>query len=655
MLSELSASMSHLLRCLAVLALLALPNGAVLAQTSEQVRAEFAALWAAPTADATTDSEALRNYPLYPWLVATRLRMALADTGAGVDPQGVMAARAYLVEAGDVVHVRDLRRALLAAHAASADHAAFLADWREVVANDLLRCQRFDARLAAGDTATLAPEIADRWLDEAQLPEACAASFAWLKTQPQYTPALVERRVRARLLQGDSTRASSLLPQLAEQRQRRYEAWVRQLARPAGEFASLARGAPQLLDSEGFTDSWARWARKSPGEAADLLDAVAATQKLSVAQKQALQRDTAMGMALSRRPETIALYRQVPDRLLAERDHEWRVRAALWAGDWNQAFNWLTQLPEAMASQPRWRYWNARTLDALGQRGEALQRLSTLAAENDSYGLLAAWRAGKGWTPINEPNPVTVEQRAALEATPAFVRAREAWLAGIKPIASLEWADALESVPAAARPALVREAAAMGWAEQAIVTATKLGIFRDLDALFPRPYPELVRKSAAEAGIAPAWVYSVMRKESAFKPDAVSSAGAVGLLQMLPSTAAMTAKAAGQPAPGAEGLKDPALNVPLGALHLREVLDKSDGRWQMALAAYNAGFGAATRWRPPQTMDADVWIENIPYNETRTYVQRILFHVGVYQWLETGKPVRAGNWLPPVEPAPATP
>ena len=95
--------------------------------------------------------------------------------------------------------------------------------------------------------------------------------------------------------------------------------------------------------------------------------------------------------------------------------------------------------------------------------------------------------------------------------------------------------------------------------------------------------------------------------------------------------------------------------MPLGAAHLREVLDKSDGRWQMALGAYNAGFGAVRRWRPPTTMDADVWIENIPFNETRTYVQRILFHVGVYQWLATGKPVRAKNWLPPVEPAPVAP
>ena len=308
-----------------------------------------------------------------------------------------------------------------------------------------------------------------------------------------------------------------------------------------------------------------------------------------------------------------------------------------------------------MAEQPRWRYWNARALEAVGQKGEAFQRFTRLAQENDTYGLLAAWRAGKGWTPINEPKPVTAEQRAALDATPAFVRAQEAWRAQQRSIASLEWADAIAAVPASAQSALVREAASLGWYDQAIVTATRFGIFRDLDVLFPRPYAALVQQAASDSGIPAPWIYSVMRKESAFKADATSSANAIGLLQMLPGTAAMTAKALGQKAPSVEELKDPAINVPLGAAHLREVLDKSDGRWQMALGAYNAGFGAVRRWRPPTTMDADVWIENIPFNETRTYVQRILFHVGVYQWLATGKPVRANNWLPPVEPAPVAP
>lgn len=640
-------AMLRSLLCLAVLPLL-LP--ALASAQSDDPRAAFAVAYGAPSATAEEDSAALRAYPLYPWLQAARLKAALEFA----DPDGEAAAQAiaFADAAGDLPHVRDLRRALLSAAALRGDHAQFLSLWRESVANDALHCQWLDARRLTGDTATLASEIAERWISEATLPEACNSALAWLKTQPLYTPPLIERRLRARLLDGDSSNALTLIPTLPAERQGRYQAWLRQLGSPAEEFKRLANGTPQLLDSEGLADSWRRWSRKNSVDAAALLDALVAAQKLSLAQKQMLQRHTALALAWNREPTAVALFKQVPEALQDERSYEWRLRAALWAGDWNQALNWLALLPDNLSSQPRWRYWNARALEALGQKTEAMQRYRTLMLENDPYGLLAAGRAHKGWTPINEPNPVTAEQRAALDATPAFVRAREAWQADLPSIASLEWANAIETVPATAKPALIREAAAMGWPEQAIVTATRLGQFRDLEVLFPRPYAKLAASSAETADIPVGWLYGVMRKESAFKPDATSGAGAIGLLQMLPGTAAMTARAAGRSVPTAEQLKDPSINVPLGALHLRELLDKSNGQWPLVLAAYNAGFRAVSRWRPSATMDADIWIENIPFNETRTYVQRILFHVGVYQWLATRKPVRPNSWLKPVEPAP---
>ncbi len=625
---------------------LVLVSTLALAQTGDAVRQEFISGYAVPTLDTSGDSEALRRYLLYPWLTAARAQLALADG----KPETLAAARKLLADAGAVAAMRDLRRALLTQAAARSDGALFLAEWRDSVSTEALACQRLDARRSTGDTLTLAAEIAQRWLAEDNLPTACNASFAWLKTQAAYTPALIERRLRARLLDGDSSSARSVLAELPVERRARYQSWLRQLGTPSTEFAALTAGKPQLLDSEGVADAWARWARKSPKEAIALLDAFIAAQHLSAAQTEILQRNTALALAWDRDVRAVELFRKVSDAQMDDRSYEWRVRAALWAGNWNQALNWLVLMPPALAEQPRWRYWTARALAAVGQKGEAYRRYSSLARENDSYGLLAAWRADKSWTPIDEPKPISPEQRAALNANAAFARAREAWQAGLKPIASLEWRDAIETLPTAAKPALVRAAAELAWYDQALVTGTRLGDFRDLEALFPRPYASLVQQASADSGIPVQWLYGVMRKESAFKADARSPAGALGLLQMMPGTAAMTAKAAGQATPSNDALINPAINLPLGALHLREVLDKSDGRWQLALAAYNAGFNAVTRWLPPATMDADVWIENIPYNETRIYVQRVMFHVAVYQWLATSKPVRESNWLTPVEP-----
>jgi soluble lytic murein transglycosylase len=119
---------------------------------------------------------------------------------------------------------------------------------------------------------------------------------------------------------------------------------------------------------------------------------------------------------------------------------------------------------------------------------------------------------------------------------------------------------------------------------------------------------------------------------------------------MLPDTARRTARAFSRPRPAPDDLFKPEINVPLGAAHLRELIDRFSGQTVVALAGYNAGPRAAARWLPPQSVEPDVWIENIPYNETRNYVQRILWHNVVFGWLRTGEPQKADAWLARVAP-----
>jgi soluble lytic murein transglycosylase len=141
-----------------------------------------------------------------------------------------------------------------------------------------------------------------------------------------------------------------------------------------------------------------------------------------------------------------------------------------------------------------------------------------------------------------------------------------------------------------------------------------------------------------------------MRQESLFRADAVSVANARGLLQMLPATARATAKQSKMPVPSDEELFNPRINVPLATVHLKSLVDNFDGQILLALAAYNAGSTAVRRWLPVQVMDSDIWMENIPYNETRNYVQRILWHSLVFHWLRTQEPLDTKAWLAPISP-----
>jgi soluble lytic murein transglycosylase len=91
--------------------------------------------------------------------------------------------------------------------------------------------------------------------------------------------------------------------------------------------------------------------------------------------------------------------------------------------------------------------------------------------------------------------------------------------------------------------------------------------------------------------------------------------------------------------------------VPLGAAYLHELLDRFAGQLDVSLAAYNAGTAAVARWLPPKSMDADVWIENIPYAETRGYVQHIVEHIAAFAYVSGAEPPRLNALMPTVNPA----
>ena len=132
--------------------------------------------------------------------------------------------------------------------------------------------------------------------------------------------------------------------------------------------------------------------------------------------------------------------------------------------------------------------------------------------------------------------------------------------------------------------------------------------------------------------------------------DAGSAAGALGLMQLLPETARLTARRVDLPAPSRAQLLQPSVNIPLGSSYLAYMTHLFDGETALAAAAYNAGPNAARRWLPAAPLDLDVWAENIPFNETRAYVQRVAWHALVFSWLEQRAPQDVKAWLRSVRP-----
>jgi soluble lytic murein transglycosylase len=211
-----------------------------------------------------------------------------------------------------------------------------------------------------------------------------------------------------------------------------------------------------------------------------------------------------------------------------------------------------------------------------------------------------------------------------------------------------EWRAAYDALSPEQQVQAIGLAARWQWYLQAIAAAAKRGIFNDYDLLYPRPYDPEVRRGASLTGLSPDLIYAIIRQESLYRADARSSADALGLMQLLPATAKHTARKWGLPTPTRASLLTPSVNVPLGSAFLKSMVDRWDGQAPFAIASYNAGPGAVKRWLPAEPMSLDVWVENIPYNETRTYVQRVSWHRVVFGWLDDRKPRDYASWLGPV-------
>lgn len=307
-------------------------------------------------------------------------------------------------------------------------------------------------------------------------------------------------------------------------------------------------------------------------------------------------------------------------------------------------------MPETLRSQPRWKYWVARAADLSGDTAAARQGYAAVVGSDNWYAVLAAARLGQAYAPTLEPAGLDDAGIARVAALPGMVRARELEACDLRPQSVVEWRAASGMLPRADQVQAIGLAARWGWYMQAIAAAAKLGIYNDYDLLYPTPYDAEVRHGARLSGLPQDLIYAIIRQESLYQPDARSSAGALGLMQLLPETARITARKWGLASPNRAGLFEPSVNVPIGSAHLRDMIDRWDGQAPLAMGAYNAGPNAVKRWLPAVPMPLDAWVENVPYNETRGYIQRVSWHRVVFGWRVDRKPQDVSSWLTNVRP-----
>jgi soluble lytic murein transglycosylase len=496
-----------------------------------------------------------------------------------------------------------------------------------------LRCQYYLARWSTGEQEVAYQFANDIWMHSGSRPGECSALFMKWKDAGRMTPEKVWQRM---LLVFPQRNSSSMLDYLNNElqgslRQSNGQLLASLYAKPEQLLVLL----PQQKGGDGAimaTLTLQRLASQEPLEARALYGRAKSAYGLNTEQTLAVEGSIARQFLLDKSgPERAwvdqALRRQHDPALI-----ELRLRQAVWEADWHGVKSWVQRIPGSARSDVRWTYWLARAEEALGKKQHAQALYRQASYERSYYGFLAADRVGVRM-PFN-PAPLTpaLTMSQASARWSAVARVRELLALQEHDQARSEWIFLMDSVSQADKLQLGSMALEAEWYDLAVLSSIRAKAWDALELRFPTPMNSVFSHFATLQGVDMSLLYALARQESALYHKAQSPVGASGLMQLMPTTAAHMAKKIGFPYMGQQQLIDPEVNIRLGSAYIKELLNNYGGNRVLAAAAYNAGPGRVRQWRRISAgKNMDVWVENIPYRETRNYVQNVLVFNAIYQ------------------------
>ncbi|MGI9217063.1 MAG: transglycosylase SLT domain-containing protein [Hydrogenophaga sp.] len=337
------------------------------------------------------------------------------------------------------------------------------------------------------------------------------------------------------------------------------------------------------------------------------------------------------------------------DRFMHSDHLAWKVRAGLRAGAWGHVREAIGAMGEAQRAEPAWVYWQARALLALKQpdtataTAQARALYESIASPRGFYEQLALEELGRAITVPPPPPPLTAQEVDAARNNPGLQRALAAVALGLRSEGVREWnyttnlhdAGGMGERELLAAAALACEQAL--W-DRCINSSERTRLMQDYSQRFPMPHQSAVVQRASAIGLDPAYVFGLIRQESRFVTDARSGVGASGLMQVMPATARWTARKIGMTDFQPQRLSERDTNIAIGTAYLKLALDDFEGSMPMAAAAYNAGPNRPRAWRNGPVLAGEIWAENIPFEETRDYVKKVLANTTTYAAIITGQP-----------------
>ena len=567
----------------------------------------------------------LRNYALYPYLEYIEYAYRASRK---TEEEMLAFAERYR----DAPFLEDIFRHWLTYLAKRGQWSTFLEHYHRVTPTRELACQYGMALHKAGRKRAMMRTASDLWVVGFSQPNECDALFKVWRDNKGLTHELAWRRYFL-ASQSNRPKLAAYLMRFLSSSDRQHALNLRLVrSKPATVARTRSFSEDDPKNREIILEGVRRISRTDPEKATGIL--------LGWVTQQNFKRKTLeaawlqLGTLLALNTDNAGLLDALPVELA---DHpsltEAKLRQSLRLGNWRQVPSLIQLLPESTQATPRWQYWLARVMAGSGSQAEWRQAnaiFERLMVRRNFYGFMSADLQAKEYNFERDARlQIPMEEMLAMERMPGIERALELITLGERSWARQEWTLATRHFNLAERHVAANIALRWGWYKAAIQTMIEGQAWNNLDLRFPIAYGEQFINQARRANIPVQWSLAVARQESAFMPDAKSTSGALGLMQLLPSTAKIVAKGLGMKYSDNSALKEPDLNIQLGTQYLGQMLRRFDNNRVLASAAYNAGPTRVAQW-PKGNLALDVWIETIPYRETRNYVQNVLMYSRIY-------------------------
>ena len=566
----------------------------------------------------------LRTYPLYPYLEYTEISYRISRQSE----QDILR---FVEQYKDTPLVESLLAHWLSNLAKRGKWEIFVTHYDKVTPTKKLACQHAYGLYKVGMVDQALTQAEKLWTVGFSQPDECDSIFNVWRGANGITPEIAWQRFALSLKENNKDLASYLI-RFVDRQDKPFATNYRLIhLKPKTIKRYKSFKATNIRNREIILHGVKRLSRLDPEDALLTLEKYEKLQDFNPDELEDAY--TYIGVRLAGKSSDLALVDSLPVNL---HEHpklvEARIRQNLKHGDWSNVMVLINLLPQEQQKSNRWQYWKARALGLSADEADreiARNVMIELSSERSFYGFVSADILQNQYNYQDEPSPVTLEQILSLEESPGIQRALELFALGERSQARREWYFSTSDFNNVERDVAARVALRWGWYKASIQTMIDAGAWNHLDHRFPIAYADTFITHARRANIPVQWSLAIARQESSFMTDAKSSAGALGVMQLMPATAKQVAAKIGVSYPNNRSLTSPDLNIRLGTNYLAQMLRKFDNNRILASAAYNAGPGRVNQWLNPN-VPFDVWIEIIPFTETRNYVQNVLMFSSIY-------------------------